>query len=123
MIQRTLLVVVLFVGTVGADEPSARVVAFHGYTQAIELRHGTTRVILCPQAGGRVLEYSVGGLDAMYLEPGEKDWKPGKSGPISAGRFDYGPELVVAAHPKAWGGEWSAEIKGDAARLTSPRED
>ena len=108
----------------GAEDPAAREVAFHGYTKAVELKLGKTRAVLCPQAGGRVLEFSVGGIDAMYLEEGEKKWQPGKNGPISAGRFDYGPELTVAPHPKAWAGEWTAEItKANTVRMTSPRED
>src|SRR5438034_3606440 len=107
-----------------AAEPTARAVASHGYTQAIALELGKTRAVLCPQAGGRVLEFSVGGTDAMYLDEAEKNWKPGKPGPITAGRFDYGPELTVAPHPKAWSGEWTAEItEAQAVKLTSPRED
>jgi hypothetical protein len=111
-------------GAAPADEPTAREVAFHGYTRAVELKLGTTRAVLCPQAGGRVLEFSVGGTDAMYLDDAEKNWRPGKPGPITAGRFDYGPELTVTPHPRAWSGEWSAEItKSNAVKLTSPRED
>ena len=71
-----------------ADEPTARVVTSHGYTQAIELKLGKTRAVLCPQAGGRVLEFSVAGADAMYFDEAEKNWKPGKPGPISA---DHSP--------------------------------
>ena len=113
-----------FVGNAAADEPAARVVAFHGYSKAVELKLGKTRAVLCPQAGGRVLEFSVGGADAMYFDDAEKSWQPGKPGSISAGRFDYGPELVVAPHPKAWAGEWAAEVtKANAVRLTSPRDD
>src|SRR6187431_1669372 len=82
------------IGTAGAEEPTAREVAFHGYTKAVEIKLGKTRAVLCPQAGGRVLEFSVGGNDAMYLDEAEKKWQPGKPGPITAGRFDYGPELT-----------------------------
>ncbi len=57
---------------------------------------------MCPQAGGRVLEFAVDGNDAMFLDDEEKNWRPGKSVPITAGRFDFGPELTVAAHPKIW---------------------
>lgn len=111
-------------GTSLAEEPTARVVAFHNYTQAIELKLGKTRAVLCPQAGGRVLEFSVDGADAMYLDDAEKNWMPGKPGPITAGRFDYGPELTVRPHPKAWSGEWTAEIAdGSIVKLTSPREE
>jgi hypothetical protein len=107
-----------------AEEPTARVVTYHGYTQAIEVKLGKTQAILCPQAGGRVLEFSVDGTNALYLDETEKNWQPGKTGPITAGRFDYGPELTVTPHPKAWSGEWSAEItKTQTVKLTSPRED
>jgi hypothetical protein len=111
-------------GPAHAEEPTARVVASHGYSQAVELKLGKTRAVLCPQAGGRVLEFSVDGVDTMYFEEAEKNWKPGKPGPISAGRFDYGPELTVIAHPKAWAGEWTTEItKTNSVKLTSPKED
>lgn len=109
-----------------ADSPAAaaRVVKFHGYTEAIELARGNARAVLCPQAGGRVLEYSIDGKDAMFLDEQEKSWQPGKPGPSSAGRFDYGPELTVIPHPKIWNGTWTAEITNlQSARLTSPRED
>ena len=107
-----------------AEDASARVVASHGYSEAIELKLGKTRAVLCPQAGGRVLEFSVNGVDAMYFDEAEKKWQPGKPGPITAGRFDYGPELTVIPHPKAWEGEWTAEItKVNTVKLTSPREE
>ena len=107
-----------------SNEPAARVVAFHGYTKAIELKRGSARAVLCPQAGGRVLEFSVDGLDAMFLDEQEKNWQPGKPGPISAGRFDYGPELTVIPHPNVWSGEWTGEITGtQSVKLTSPREE
>jgi hypothetical protein len=111
-------------GSASGEEPTAREVASHGYAKAIELKLGKTRAVLCPQAGGRVLEFSVDGIDAMYFDEAEKKWQPGKPGPITAGRFDYGPELTVTPHPKAWSGEWAAEItKTNSAKLTSPREE
>jgi hypothetical protein len=107
-----------------ADEPAARTVPFLNYAKAIELSHGTTRAVLCPQAGGRVLSFAVDGVDAMFLEDAEKSWRPGMPGPTSAGRFDYGPELTVRPHPKAWAGEWAVEFtKANTVKLTSPRED
>jgi hypothetical protein len=129
MLTRTTLATLLVAaclptGYSPAEEPTARVVTFHGYAQAVEVKLGTTRAVLCPQAGGRVLEFSVAGADAMYLDDAEKNWRPGKPGPSSAGRFDYGPELTVTPHPKAWSGEWAAEITpAQSVKLTSPRED
>lgn len=110
-----------------ADAPessTAREVQFHAYERAIELTRGGTRVVLCPEVGGRVLEFSVDGKDALYLDDAEKTWQPGHPPPSSAGRFDYGPELTVLPHPALWAGKWTGEITGPhSARLTSPRDD
>lgn len=113
------------VGEVRAAEgPAAREIPFYSYTKAIELKRGNARAVLCPQAGGRVLSFTVGGVEAMQLDEAEKTWRPGQPGPASAGRFDYGPELTVRPHPKAWSGAWTAEIAGNGtAKLTSPREE
>jgi hypothetical protein len=102
----------------------SRVVPFHGYTKAIELTREGARVVLCPEVGGRVLEFSVDGMNALFLDEAEKSWQPGQPAQSSAGRFDYGPELTVIPHPKLWSGEWTGEITGDAsARLTSPKDE
>jgi hypothetical protein len=107
-----------------AEEQPARVAAFHGYAKAIEIRRGNTRAVLCPEVGGRVLEFSVEGRDAMYLDEQEKAWRPVQPGPASAGRFDYGPELTVIPHPKLWSGEWTGAINGThSARLMSPKDE
>ena len=129
MLSRSLIVVALALSSAiapfcSAEEATARTIAYEGYTKAIELKRGNVRAVLCPQAGGRVLEFSVAGNNAMLLDDAEKKWQPGKPGPISAGRFDYGPELTVVAHPQIWSGVWSAEIaNGHSAKLTSPREE
>ena len=103
---------------------AARVVKFHGYAQAIELTLGMARAVLSPQVGGRVLEFSIGGQDAMYLDDQEHAWQPGKPRSASAGRFDYGPELTVIPHPNLWSGDWTGEITAPyRARLTSPKDE
>lgn len=101
---------------------TAHIVPFHGYDRAIELKRGSARAVLSPQAGGRVLQFAVDGKDAMFLEDAEKAWQPGKPVAASAGRFDYGPELTVIPHPELWSGDWTGEITGmNSAKLTSPR--
>lgn len=100
-----------------------RVLHYFNYGQAIELVSGKTRVVLCPQAGGRVLEYSLDGVNALYFDEQEKKWQPGKAVPMSAGRFDIGPELVIPSRPTLWSGAWTGKITGPrAARLTSQRD-
>lgn len=103
--------------------PTSRIVTFHGYTKAIELTRGNARAVLCPEVGGRVLEFSIDGRDAMWFDDAEKKWQPGSPATASAGRFDYGPELTTVPHPEIWSGEWEGRVIGDdSARLTSPEE-
>jgi hypothetical protein len=129
MLVRSLLVAILTIlccslPTASADDQTPHVITYHGYTRAVELKCRSARVVLCPQVGGRVLEFTVDGRNAMFLDDEEKNWRPGKQVPISAGRFDYGPELTVVAHPKIWSGEWSAEsIGATSVTLASPPDE
>lgn len=108
----------------GVESESAKVVRYFGYDQAIELTNENTKVVLCPQAGGRVLEYSLSGKNSLYFDEKEKEWKPGQPGPSSAGRFDIGPELVIPRRSILWSGEWTGEITGPrSARLTSQHDE
>jgi len=107
----------------GAESESAKVVRYLNYDKAIELTNDNTKVVLCPQAGGRVLEFSLNGKNSLYLDEKEAEWKPGKPGPASAGRFDIGPELVIPRRSTLWSGEWTGEITGPrSARLTSQHD-
>jgi hypothetical protein len=99
-------------------------VKFYGYADCIRLEGGKTRVTLCPRAGGRVLEYSLNGMNALYLPPGDEGWEEGSgTAAMNAGRFDFGPEQTVPRHEKLWSGRWTGEIIGDrSARLTSQND-
>jgi hypothetical protein len=96
------------------------------YPDCFELSNGDTRVTLCHQVGGRVLEYSFKGRNALYLDPREEKWGTpgGPKAPSSAGRFDIGPEYLIPRRDKLWSGEWQAEAIGRrAVRLTSQPDD
>jgi hypothetical protein len=117
-----------FLGAVAAaqvgDKPQARLALSHGYAKAIELTIGDVRAVLCPEAGGRVLEFSRGGKDAMWFDSEETKRAPGQGERSSAGRFDFGPELTTPSHLKLWSGEWTGEITGEcSARLTSQKDE
>ena len=47
----------------------ARVVSFHDFNNCIELKNKMARAVLCPAAGGRVLEFSIQGKNALWLNP------------------------------------------------------
>jgi len=103
-----------------ADAP--RMLTYRGYPNCIELKNDAIRVILCPEAGGRVLEYSYQGKNALYLEE-EATGKPYQSGQpaaMTAGRFDIGPEKTIPRHQILWSGKWTGEIVSPReARMTS----
>ena len=95
------------------------------YADCFELSNGETRVTLCHHVGGRVLEYEHQGVNALYLDPKEAQW--GTAGaektPVSAGRFDIGPEYLIPKREKLWSGVWQAEAIGPrAVRLTSQED-
>jgi len=95
-----------------------------GYTGCIEMVNDAgTRVVLCPQGGGRVLEYSLNGKNALYVNEAQNGWRyqPGvETVDPCGGRFDIGPERVIAPHDDLWLGDWTGEILDDGrARLIS----
>lgn len=127
--NRTLLVVMLLLGLVSGALPQdangqAKVAASDrieclGYTQCIELKNDHARVVLCPEAGGRVLEYAWNGATGLYQAPAPK--AGGRREP--AGRFDVGPEFTLPRHPALWSGPWTGARLGPlAARMTSVKD-
>jgi hypothetical protein len=79
----------------GAEFSGVEVAPYLGYAEAVHLKNKHISVVLCPEVGGRVLEYALDGKNVLYLSDAEKKWKPGDRPESSAGRFDIGPELVV----------------------------
>ena len=108
----------------GLPEGTSRV-DFFGYEDCVALENETTRVVLCHQAGGRVLEYALNGENAIYLNPKAAGSRPGDERvDMTGGRFDIGPELMVPKRPTLWSGAWTAEITGPrTAVLTSQKDD
>ncbi|MDH7568474.1 MAG: hypothetical protein QHJ73_02650 [Armatimonadota bacterium] len=110
-------------GAEGKAHPGAEIVRYAGYDDCIRLFNSTTQVVLCPAAGGRVLDYSLDGRNVLYRDPAQDGWTytPGERAPDPCGgRCDIGPEMVVPRHPNLWLGRWQGVITGPrAARLTS----
>jgi len=112
--------------TASQQAPGTRIVEHGGYSDCIELFNDSTRVVLCPAVGGRILEYSLNGKTCLYLDPKQNGWLWNGKGAIdpSGGRFDIGPEMTIPRHPNLWLGKWQGQIAGQrAARLTSREDD
>jgi len=107
----------------GVGFAGARVIAGNGYTGCIELRNDSTRVVLEPNLGGRVLHYQLGGVEVLHQDEaydGATQASLDRPVPPPGGRFDIGPEFLQPRHPVLWTGRWRAEITGDrSARMTS----
>jgi CubicO group peptidase (beta-lactamase class C family) len=107
----------------GRETPGARFTEYFNYDKAIELSNRQVKAVLSPQAGGRILEYSLNGKNSLYFDDAEKEWASGGPVHASAGRFDIGPELVIPRRDILWSGDWTGEITGPrSARLTSQHD-
>jgi hypothetical protein len=109
-----------------AEYRDGQSVTYHGYPDCIVLRNASTQVVLCPEAGGRVLEFSRNNVNALYLEEADtgKPYVRGSRASMSAGRFDIGPEKTIPKHSVLWSGRWKGEVTGPRrARLTSQKDD
>lgn len=106
-------------------EEGVRRVTVLNYKDCVELSNGSTKVVLCHQVGGRVLQYEHKGKEVLFLDPRESEWEPGKKARVaSAGRFDIGPEYTIPGHEVLWKGEWTVELTGPRrARLVSQRDE
>jgi len=98
-------------------------VTYRGTERCIKLFNGATTVILDPAFGGRVVDYSVNGLNVLYQAP-EKPQEGQHAIKPDAGRFDIGPEMTAPTRGPLWDGAWEAAITGPrSARLTSARDE
>ena len=122
MVTVVLILLVMVVTSMSHAEVTSGRVDFFGYEDCVELKNAATRVVLGHHAGGRVLEFSLNGVNAIYLEPGQEGWVWDGSNRINltGGRCDIGPEKLVPKRDTLWLGPWEAEIPGPGkARMTS----
>ena len=100
-------------------------VKFGRYENCPVIQNESTRVVFCPEVGGRILEYSLRGINGLFVskhdlgvEDAEGSWKNDPS----AGRFDIGPEMIVPKRDELFRGSWSAEKLGERSlRMTSQK--
>lgn len=119
-LARLSALVILIFGFQGTTVAETEVTKWHGYEKAVQISNGDCRVVLAPEVGGRIVEYSLNDTNILYVSDQEKNWRPGMKSVSSAGRFDIGPELVIPRRNILWNGEWTAEITGPlSVQLTS----
>ncbi|MEI7423844.1 MAG: hypothetical protein WCK18_17200 [Prolixibacteraceae bacterium] len=108
-----------------AQQVGVRVVVENKYPDCIELSNRTTRVVLEPNLGGRVLKYELNGKNVLFVDPKDdgRIWEKGVSIHPCGGRSDFGPEKTVPSHPLLFMGKWTGKITGTRqAELISQKD-
>jgi hypothetical protein len=106
------------------DEPQVDPrIKFGRFEKCVLIQNEQVRVVLCPEYGGRVLEYSLDGKNSLFVsaaDMGKEEVDNSWRFDPSAGRFDIGPELMMPKRDELFRGEWSvARLSSLSVRLTS----
>jgi hypothetical protein len=92
-------------------------------SKCLTIRNDSVKVVLDPNHGGRVVEYSLNGRNALYTEDG-RPYGIGSKGTMLAGRFDIGPERTTPRRPTLWKGKWEGRATGPrSVELTSAEDE
>ncbi len=103
---------------------TVQLVKENGYENCIEIKNADTRLVLEPNAGGRVLVYAYKGVNVMYLDTAQNGWTTAKgklpNTHLCGGRCDIGPSKMKPNTDLFFFGSWKGQITGkNSARLTS----
>ncbi|MCC4211260.1 hypothetical protein [Leeuwenhoekiella parthenopeia] len=119
----TLLVIIFSVFCLSAKAQRAQYISAYEYEGCILLENKNTRVILNPNLGGSVLEYSLHGKNILFENPKHdgRIWKGGEERfEVPGGRMDVGPEKTTPFRASFFN-KWQAKITGKlSATMTSP---
>jgi hypothetical protein len=102
---------------VDSQYEGTKIITQNLYPGCIELSNGSTRVVLEPNVGGRVLLYELNRKNVLFIDPKFDGvlYARGTRFNPSGGRSDIGPEKNYKSHPALFLGRWEA-------RITGPRE-
>jgi hypothetical protein len=120
-----LLICLMFFSNFLSAQTGVSYISAYGYDSCIELKNKTTTVILEPNAGGRVISYSLNGINIMYEDSLQNRWvstpqMPRINGHLAGGRFDIGPSRTKPNTDLFFFGKWNFSTTGRfSARLTS----
>jgi hypothetical protein len=119
-----LLSALLVCGVIQAQTVASYIAAF-GYDSCVQLKNKTITVIIDPNAGGRVLSYSLNGVNVLYEDSTQNGWIstpqiPRSKGHLAGGRFDIGPSRIKPNTDLFFFGKWKVNfIHQSKIRLTS----
>lgn len=103
------------------------IIKYRGWNNCYQLKNKSCEVIICPEAGGRILKYALNGKNAIYENPEFEgkllaDFQTKRSVWPDGGRFDIGPESIPGKlHDQIYMGKWSAIVTGSlSVKITCP---
>lgn len=120
-----LLLFLIVISKLVSAQKEVTFIAAFGYDSCVQLKNKTITVIIDPNAGGRVLSYSLNGVNVLYEDSTQNGWistpqMPRSKGHLAGGRFDIGPSRTKPNTDLFFFGKWNASITGRlSARLTS----
>lgn len=121
-----LAISLLSLQTMSAQHPGTQIVSAHGNENCIELFNESSRVVLEPKLGGRVLVYALKGKNVLWINPENEGnpYTPGEPyGHPGAGRFDYGPEQTGPKKSALFFGSWVGKITGPREAVMVSQQD
>jgi hypothetical protein len=109
-----------------AQYTGTRIISQDGYDACVELSNASTRVVLDPNLGGRVLRYELHGKNILHEDPSKngKLHEPGTEfGHPPAGRIDIGPQWISPKRPALFLGAWEARITDHRQAVMTSMQD
>ena len=119
--------ITIMVFTSGILKSEVNIIEYRGWNNCYQLKNKNCEVVICPEAGGRVLKYALKGKNAIYDNPefdGKllADFQAERSLWPDGGRFDIGAESIPGKlHDQIYMGKWSAIVTGSlSVKITCP---
>jgi hypothetical protein len=86
-------------GTAANAKVTVERVSYHGWVDSYRLTAGNHSLVVVPEIGGRIMEYSVGGHNVIW----ENEDEYGRTYPISKDWHNYGGYKTWVAPQESWG--------------------
>lgn len=122
-----ILILLILIVTSGNVLSEVTILSYRGWNNCYQIKNKSCEVIVCPEAGGRVLKYAINGRNCIY-ENSEFDgimlekYRAIRSMWADGGRFDIGPNSISGnQRDELFMGKWSAVKTGDySLKMISP---
>ena len=113
--------------TSGILKSEVNIIEYRGWNNCYQIKNNSCEVIICPEAGGRVLKYALNRKNAIYENPEFNgkllaDFQAKRSLWPDGGRFDIGAESISGKlHDQIYMGKWSTTLTAKlSVKITCP---